>query len=302
MTVLVSVVVPSHNEGVYVGLTVDNLLATMPSDSEIVVVDDGSTDGSVDVLPHHPRVTTMRTQSLGPARARNAGAEIAQGSVLLFSDAHIEAPAGWVEPLLEPLSSPDVGATGPVLSDMFVREAKGHGLRFCDAGSSLAWLPRAGPNPYPVPALAGFFLAMRREVFEELGGFDPGMLIYGMEDPEICLHLWSRGYECVLVPSVDVAHLYRRPIPDYQLEWETGLHNILRLGTVHFGSKRLTEVIRRHRSDPAFAVAARRVLTGDAAVRRLEIEANRVHTDEWLFDRFGMDEEPPPSTWYDEQA
>jgi glycosyltransferase involved in cell wall biosynthesis len=297
MNVSVSVVVPSRNEGAYVGLTVDNLLAGLPADGEVVVVDDGSTDGSVDVLHGDSRVRVLQTASVGPARARNAGAEAARGSVLVFSDAHVEAPNGWLEPLLAPLRSPEVGATGPVLADMFVREAKGHGLRFCDSGSSLAWLPLAGSDPYPVPALAGFFLAMRHEVFDALGGFDPGMLTYGMEDPEICLHLWSRGYQCVLVPSVEVAHLYRRPVPEYQLEWETGLHNILRLGTVHFGCRRLTEVIRRHRSDPAFAAAAQRVLTGDAALRRDQIDRHRVHSDEWLFDRFQMNDEPvgPPS-------
>jgi GT2 family glycosyltransferase len=288
--VSISVVVPSRNEGPYVAATVDNLLVGLPADGELIVVDDGSTDGSLEAVGADPRVRVERTAGgVGPAAARNHGAAAARGRVLVFSDAHVQAPPDWAPALTAPLRRPEVGGTGPVLCDLFVREAKGHGLRFCDFATSLEWLPRNGDEPYAVPVLPGFFVALRREVFAELGGFDDGMLVYGMEDPELSVHLWARGYQCVLVPTVEVAHLYRDPPPDYQLDWETGLHNILRLGVAHFGRRRLEQMIRRHRQDAAFPAAASRVAVSNAGARRARVAKGRTRDDDWYFARFAMD-------------
>jgi GT2 family glycosyltransferase len=288
--VSISVVVPSRNEGPYLAATVDNLLAGLPSDAELIVVDDDSTDGSTKALGTDPRVRVERTPAcVGPAAARNLGAALATGRVIVFSDAHVQAPPDWVPALTAPLRRPEVGGTGPVLCDLFVREAKGHGLRFCDSATSLEWLPRNGDEPYAVPVLPGFFIAMRREVFIEIGGFDDGMLVYGMEDPELSVHLWARGYQCVLVPTIEVAHLYRNPPPDYQSDWETGLHNILRLGVTHFGMRRIEQMIRRHLRDAAFPAAASRVVVSDACVRRTRVCEGRTRDDDWYFAHFSMD-------------
>lgn len=286
----ISVVIPSRNEGAFVAATVENLLAGLPADSEVIVVDDATTDGSIEAIRPDPRVQIMRLPgSLGVARARNLGARLASGRVLVFSDAHVHAPADWATALTAPLARPEVGATGPVLCDLYVRESKGHGLRFCDAATSVEWLYRSGDEPYPVPVLPGFFIVMRREVYAEVAGFDDGMLVYGMEDPELSVHLWALGYQCILVPTIEIGHYYRRPPPDYQLDWETGLHNILRLGVTHFGMRRLEGMIRRHLQDPAFPAAAARLAASDAGDRRAWVARCRKYDDEWYFTHFQMD-------------
>lgn len=288
--VSISIVIPSKNEGAYLAATVDGLLAGLPADGELIVIDNGSTDGSVAAVRPDPRVSVVRVRAaLGPACARNVGAELSRGRILLFSDAHVDVRPNWLEPMIAPLRRPEVGATGPVLCDMLVRESKGHGLRFCDSATSVEWLPRNGDEPYPVPALAGFFIVVRREVFAETGGFDEGMSVYGMEDPEFSLHVWALGYQCVLVPAVEVGHLYRHPLPDYQLDWETGLHNILRMGATHFGADRLAGMIRRHAADESFPAAAARLAVSDAGRRRSWLAQRRKHDDDWYFAHFGMD-------------
>jgi glycosyltransferase involved in cell wall biosynthesis len=288
--VSISVVIPSKNEGAYLAATVDSLLAGLPADGELIVIDNGSTDGSTAAIRSDPRLSVVRVRdALGPACARNVGAELARGRILLFSDAHVDVQLNWLEPMTAPLRQPEVGATGPVLCDMFVRESKGHGLRFCDSATSVEWLPRNGDEPYPVPALPGFFIAVRREVFAETGGFDEGMPVYGMEDPEFSLHIWALGYQCVLVPAVEVGHLYRHPLPDYQLEWETGLHNILRMGATHFGADRLAGMIRRHAADASFPAAAARLAASDAGRRRSWLSQRRRRDDDWYFAHFSME-------------
>src|SRR6266478_2754278 len=100
----VSVVIISRNEGAWLRRTVENLEATLPARSEIVVVDDGSTDGSAAFLRHRkPCLRFLRTPGIGVARARNFGGQRASGEILLFADAHLAMPRSWCEPLLEVL-------------------------------------------------------------------------------------------------------------------------------------------------------------------------------------------------------
>jgi GT2 family glycosyltransferase len=237
-------------------------------------------------------VRVFRPQKrLGAAVARNFGARRSSGSIVLFSDAHVEALSVWARPLSMALSDPKVGAAGPILTSMLYPEAKGYGLRFSDAGLNIEWLNLKRSKPYPVPLLGSFFLALRREVFDELGGFDPGMGIWGMEDLELCVRLWTFGYKCLLVPTVDVAHLDREEntYPDYQRDWKTGVHNVLRLAFVHFGPRRIRRVVGYYAQDKILPIAISRLVTSDVWDRRRRFHANRLFDDDWYFRRFNME-------------
>src|SRR4030095_11641864 len=91
----ISVIVVSLNEGPNTARTVENLTTTLRQDSEIIVIDDGSTDGSADKATGDKRVRLIRTNGLGVAAARNHGASNASGDILIFVDAHMTVPRGW---------------------------------------------------------------------------------------------------------------------------------------------------------------------------------------------------------------
>src|SRR5258707_8329413 len=92
----ISVVIVSRNEGCNLRRTVQQLQATSPVSSEIIVVDDGSTDGSTDfVSSFETAVRLVRTNCVGVTKARNYGATQSHGEVIVFADAHIDAPSGW---------------------------------------------------------------------------------------------------------------------------------------------------------------------------------------------------------------
>jgi GT2 family glycosyltransferase len=282
-------VIVSHNEGNRLRRTVDSLLAGLPPDGEIVVVDDCSTDGRADAFARSyfgVRVVRPETR-LGVAAARNFGSAQARGEMLVFSDAHVSALPGWFPPLRASLADPAVGVAGPVVAAMDRPEATGHGFRWKDAALNLEWLGRNGDVPHPVPLLAGCFLAMRREVFDAIDGFDPGMIVYGTEDAELCLRLWTLGYQCRLVPSVTVAHLFR-PSHPYAVAWEAVLHNILRMVVVHFGPERMARVVACLTANSAFPAAFARVAASDAWDRRAAIRAIRRHDDDWFCERFDI--------------
>lgn len=83
----VSVIIPNFNRETLVGETISNLLAQTAPPEEIIVVDDGSTDGSVGVVRSYgPKVTLIQQANQGPGAARNAGLRIATGDFIQFQD------------------------------------------------------------------------------------------------------------------------------------------------------------------------------------------------------------------------
>jgi len=285
----ISVVVPTHNEGAMLHKTVTALLASLAADAEVVVVDDQSSDGSTKGIDGNRRLRVIRSpERIGVAAARNLGASAATGSLLVFSDAHVEADADWARHFERALADPGVGAVGPAVFAMGTSSEAGYGRRWKDAALNAQWLPRQASHPYPVPMLGGGFLAMRREVFEEMGGFDTGLLLWGGEDLELCARLWMMNYACLVLPTVRVAHLFRSRSP-YPIPWEMVLHNLLRIACVHFSEPALTRVVTSLRRHSAFPAALVRLLQSDVWTRRESVRASRAHDDDWYLTRFGMD-------------
>jgi glycosyltransferase involved in cell wall biosynthesis len=283
-----SVVIPALNEGHYLRRTVEQLANTLPAASEIVVIDNGSTDGSADSLAE-TGARLLRTPRLGAAGARNWGAWNSAGKVIVFADAHVEVQPGWWEPLVETLARPEVGAAGPVVSAIGRPDARGYGYWWTrpDMDFSSQWLGARGQEPYPVPMLSSCFIAIRRETFTTIGGFDSGLRRWGAEDSELSLRLWLLGYEQVVVPQVEIAHLFRTKHP-YQIEMDDVLHNLLRLAFTHFNSRRIEHVIASVKEHLAFAPALAQNVAGNVWKRRNELLRRRMHDDDWYFERFEM--------------
>jgi GT2 family glycosyltransferase len=285
----VSIVVVSHNEGENLPLTVGGLRATVPDEVEIVVVDDWSTDGSVAALrdvPADVRVIRPAVRG-GVTGARNAGAAAAQGDVLVFADAHVDPAAGWLEALCAALADPGVACAAPGIAQIHERHARGYGFTWREPQLRMRWLRRKGPGPgpYEVPFICGCLMAFRRADFESVGGFDPGLVRWGVEDAEIGLNLWRRDRASVVVPDATVAHLFR-PAGPYEVPQHLIVHNTLRLAAVHLPEPALARVIATFQSLQGFPVAYTELLEGDAWVRRDQIERAARHDGAWFLDRF----------------
>jgi len=290
---VISVVISSRNEAENLTDTVACLLENPHGAGfEIVVVDDGSNDGSGEAKARRfagdPRVRVLRAEGLGVARARNLGAKAAHGEILVFLDGHCWCPPGWLERLSAPLADPRVGLTGPAFADLVSDDgACGYGVAWREPDLSMSWLDQQADTPYQVPLLPGGCGAMRRELFDRLGGHDAGMGRWGYEGEELSLNVWLSGYEVWVVPDCVVRHLFRASHP-YPVESAGVLHNRLRLAAVHFSCQRLARVLERFRDEPEFGGAIATLIQGDTARRRRVCQKSRARDDEWWCQRFAV--------------
>ena len=163
----------------------------------------------------------------GLMRARLAGVEAATAEVLTFLDSHVEATAGWLEPLLERVNSNPRAVVCPVIEEVndktlqykFVtRDLAGVFYWNLDFG----WVEVERPDwaPYETPAMAGGLFTIRKDWFAELGYYDEGMEIWGGEQLELSFKTWMCGGAVEIVPCSRVGHIFRSFSP---YKWRTDL-------------------------------------------------------------------------------
>jgi glycosyltransferase involved in cell wall biosynthesis len=285
----ISVILPATNESVMLRRTVEQFVATLPADSEVIVVDNGSTDGCADFLAEGTweNVHLIRsTEPLGVAAARNRGLAEARGEVVVFSDAHMDVPERWWQPLVRTLNLPNVGVAAPGIGVMGKPDhGTACGQRIAETNLRLEWLPLKSAEPCPVPTLGGGFMAMRHDTLKRAGAFDDGMPQWGSEDMELCVRYWLLGYEVWVVPEVTVMHYFRNERP-YGVQWHLLTHNVLRVALLHFGDQRLARVTSALRNQVRFGAALAHAVESDVWQKRADFAARRVRDDDWLFEKF----------------
>jgi len=285
----ISVILPATNESVLLQRTVEQFVATLPEGSEVIVVDNGSTDGCADFLAEGEweNVHLIRSAgSLGVSAARNRGLAEARGEVVVFSDAHMDVPERWWEPLVRTLNLPNAGVAAPGIGVMGRPDLPAAcGQRIAETNLRLEWLPLKSAAPCRVPTLGGGFMAMRHETLKRAGAFDGGMPQWGTEDLELCVRYWLLGYEVWVVPEVTVLHYFRNARP-YGVQWHLLTHNLLRVALLHFSQRRLSRVISALRNHVRFGAALAQAVESDVWQKRVEFAARRVRDDDWLFEKF----------------
>ena len=284
-TPIVTAIIVTLNEGDYLRRTVEDFERTLPPHREIIVIDDGSTDGSVDFLRDRPGdVRVIATPGIGVARARNTGGRAAAGDVLIFADAHIRVEDGCWQPLIDALEDPVAGAVNPAVTEMGLATSRiGYGMKLGGFDLSSGWLYERPAAAKSVPLLLWACAAMRRSLFEETGGFDEGMIRWGSIDNEMSVRLSLEGFELQVIPNVTVSHLFRTTRP-YPMTWGPALHNRVRLALVHFESHHCAKVIEALRSHDAFPDGMALMASSDIANRRRALQPRKLRDSAWWFD------------------
>ncbi len=212
-----SVLIVSYNAGPALASCLRSLLVDPCAgpDVEIIVVDNASTDGSIDGLAFEfPQVRLVRSpDNLGFGGGSNLAARHARGRYLAFLNPDVLIAPGWLDALLSALeNNPRAGlATSRILllSDPQRINACGNEMHY--TGLTLCrgmGLPADSLNDLEeVTAVSGAAFAIRRDLFLALGGFCADFFLY-MEDTDLSWRARLAGYRCVYVPCSTVYHDY----------------------------------------------------------------------------------------------
>lgn len=217
----VSVIIPAWNSGRWVREAVQSALDQTAPPTEIIVVDDGSTDDTIEQLaPLKDRIRLVRQANQGVAAARNAGVARAAGDVIAFLDADdVWAPRKLELQLAALAEHPELGLVGAGVYD---------------------WPGQAPPSPAPHAPIARVSwrllvvrneiatssIIVRREILAQVGGFDPAL--QGPEDHD----LWLRIAEAVPIGRLETPLVGYRTTPGGLSRrpglMETGMLRVLR--------------------------------------------------------------------------
>ena len=231
-----TVVVCSHNGAQQLPRLLASLRRqSVPTESfEVIVVDDGSRDGTAAVAEDAgARVVRLRP-GRGLAGARNAGIDAARAQVVAFTDDDCEANPGWVEALLRRFSEPTIDAVGgrvtPGTGDSFNLRYVALRNPLLPLGaqytSSTSWIGRlamylrrtiVGPTALvagePLYSVVGANMAFRRALLSRVGGFDPAFR-FGGEEEDLCQRAATMAACIVYEPAALIVHHFKPGLTD----------------------------------------------------------------------------------------
>lgn len=212
---LVSVVIPVYNKIEYTLACLDSIAEHPPSfPFEVVVVDDGSSDATQAVLSARDDIVYVRNrENLGFVGSCNAGAATAKGRFLFFLNNDTTVVPGWLDSLVETVRrDPTIGLAGSKLIYPDGRLQEAGGIVFEDASG---WnFGRFGSPDAPayshlrdVDYCSGAAILVARDLFEELGGFDPLYKPAYYEDTDLAFKIRERaGLRTVCQPLSRIFH------------------------------------------------------------------------------------------------
>jgi glycosyltransferase involved in cell wall biosynthesis len=229
----VSIVIPAKNEEQYLSLCLQGIRSAFRNHQahEVIVVDNGSTDQTRNIAVDFG-CKVVENRKPGPASSRNKGATAAKGNMIAFIDADCVIPEKWFEYAKQHFKDPKTVAVGfkivPDINEMTWVEGaifhlnKRRGTKISDFAIKVSWLATSN-------------LIIRKNIFDEIGGFDETLLT--CEDYDLCqriskfgiLILDTRSYTIHLREDRDLKSLFKKEIyrgQDSFKNWIKGGRNI----------------------------------------------------------------------------
>lgn len=209
----ISVIIPTWNGAELLVVALESLERQTVSDFEVIVVDNGSSDGTEELMRgNYANMRYLRfADNRGFAAAVNAGIRAAAGRVLVLMNNDTEADPTWLEALTGALDAhPDVGMCASKIvrfDDRTIIDSAGDklGLLAYQVGHGERDAPWFDEPRFVLTACAGA-AAYRREVFDRIGFFDEAFTSY-LEDVDIGVRAQLVGFRCLYVPTARIAHV-----------------------------------------------------------------------------------------------
>lgn len=197
-----SVIIPVYNGMHTIALCLKGLTQQSidKKEYEIIVVDDGSTDRTPDIIEQFP-VRYLWQKNQGPATARNKGAQEARGDILLFTDSDCIPQYNWIKEMVKPFDDPNIMA----VKGAYKTNQKALTARFAqiEFEERFEMLKKAEFIDMVDTNSAGY----RKNGFLSLGGFDPSFPVANNEDTNLSYEMSRAGHKMAFNPDAVVYHL-----------------------------------------------------------------------------------------------
>jgi len=205
----ISVVIPVFNGGRKIRRCVQALRRQRTQRAyEIIVVDDGSTDRSLQWI-RGDGIRVFKQGNQGPAAARNLGVEKARGKIVLFTDADCEPLEDWIEQMVQPLEDPSIsGVKGSYLSRQKKIVPRFVQLEY---ESKYEKMKRDCHIDFIDTYAAGFL----KKDFLAAGKYDTRFPTASVEDQELSFRMWEKGCRMVFNPEARVYHTHADGLWNY---------------------------------------------------------------------------------------
>ncbi len=206
----VSVIVPAFDASSRIANCLDALqIQAEPCNAEILVVNDGSTDNTSEVVRRYRGVRLIHQANAGPATARNRGAFEASGEIIVFTDDDCAPASGWLEAMLKPFANPQIaGAKG-----VYRTRQKELIARFVQIEYEDRYRMMAGFDS--IDFVDTYSAAFRRDRFLQMNGFDTEFPLACAEDAELSYRMSARGWKLTFVPEAVVYHSHPKTLREY---------------------------------------------------------------------------------------
>jgi GT2 family glycosyltransferase/CDP-glycerol glycerophosphotransferase (TagB/SpsB family) len=218
---LVSIIVLTHNQLEYTKKCFDSIAKFTPEPYELIVVDNASTDGTVEYIKgwkeSHPNCKVVfNSENRGFAAGINQGILLAEGNFILLLNNDTVVTPGWLGKMLRCINeAPNIGIVGPMTNEISgvqkVSEV-GYDVASLQGLEDFAeeWALAHNGERMSVWRVVGFCMLIKRCVIDKIGGFDCGYGLGNFEDDDFCIRANLAGFSCVIAKDCFIHHFGSR--------------------------------------------------------------------------------------------
>ncbi|MFY9302553.1 MAG: glycosyltransferase [Atribacterales bacterium] len=222
---LTSIIILTRNNLEYTKMCLESIRRYTPEPHEIIVVDNGSTDGTIEYLETQEDVKLIKNGlNLGFALGNNLGLREARGEYIVILNNDTLVTEGWLTRLINSAqSNPQVGIVGPrsnyVVGVQLVKNVP-YGDNM-DAMQEFArqWSLENSGRYEEALRVIGFCMLVKREVIEKIGGFDPYYEAGNFEDDDFCIRAQRAGFKIRIAHDVFIHHFGSKTFQSEKIDY-----------------------------------------------------------------------------------
>jgi len=208
----VSVIIPAYNASKTIRSCLQEIISQASSfDCEVIVVDDGSKDETSLIIKNEFKSVKLITQeNAGPAKARNTGASVGSGDIIVFTDSDCVPDKGWLKAMVSPFKDREdiVGVKGIYKTKQKEIVARFVQIEYEDKYDVMRRYKY-------IDFIDTYSAAFLKKAFWEVGGYDCRFRVACSEDVDLSFKLSNLGYKMVFNPAAVVWHIHPSRFWDY---------------------------------------------------------------------------------------